>query len=142
MDSTELSSALRSAISALHKGLRKQISSIKSYSMTEIETIKHLARNESLLPSELAALTRIKTQSMSQILKKLELHGVIERTPSNEDRRKVYISLTPAGKEIVTKTRYERDEWLKNAIENSLTPEDKALLAKALPILHKLIKNN
>jgi DNA-binding MarR family transcriptional regulator len=110
--------------------------------MTEIETIKHLARNESLLPSELAALTRIKTQSMSQILKKLELHGVIERTPSNEDRRKVYISLTPAGKEIVTKTRYERDEWLKNAIENSLTPEDKALLAKALPILHKLIKNN
>lgn len=141
MNTTELSTSLRGIISALHKGLRKQISSIKTYSMTEIETIKHLSKNESLLPSELAVLTRIKTQSMSQILKKMEQHGVIERTRSEDDRRKVYVSLTPAGKEIVTKTRYERDEWLKNAIENSLTTEDRELLAKALPILHKLIEN-
>jgi DNA-binding MarR family transcriptional regulator len=142
MDSTDLSSALRAAISGLHKGLRKQISSIKTYSMTEFETVKFLARHESLSPSELATLTRVKTQSMSQILKKMELQGVIERTRSENDGRKVHISLTPAGKEIVTKTRYERDEWLKNAIESSLTKEEKELLAKALPVLQKLIRNN
>jgi DNA-binding MarR family transcriptional regulator len=79
---------------------------------------------------------------MSQILKKMELQGVIERTRSENDGRKVHISLTPAGKEIVTKTRYERDEWLKNAIETSLTKEEKELLAKALPVLQKLIRNN
>ncbi|MDR3705373.1 MAG: MarR family transcriptional regulator [Paludibacteraceae bacterium] len=138
MDTTELSSSLRTTISVLHKGLRKQMISFHTYSITEIETIKHLIRNSSLLPTELAALTRIKTQSMSQILKKMEEQDVIRRTPSETDKRKVYISLTEHGREIVQKVRYERDEWLENAIKKSLTEEEIKLLEKALPILRKL----
>jgi DNA-binding MarR family transcriptional regulator len=109
--------------------------------MTETETIGHLFRNGKLLPTELAALTRVKTQSMSQILKKLEEETIIKRTPSRNDKRKVYISLTSRGKKIVEKTRYERDEWLKNAIEKNLTDRERELLTKALPILNKLIQS-
>ena len=138
MGITELSSSLRSAISVLHKGLRKQMYSVNSYSMTEIGTIGQLMRNTSLLPTELATLARVKTQSMSQILKKLEEQGVVTRTPSEEDKRKVYISLTDFGKSIVEKTRYDRDEWLKNAIEKSLTKQERELLEKAIPVLNKL----
>jgi DNA-binding MarR family transcriptional regulator len=138
MDATELSSSLRSVISALHKGLRKQVSVVNTYSMTEMETIGHLFRSTSLLPTELAALTRITTQSMSQILTKLENQEVIKRTPSKDDKRKVYISLTPFGKKMVQKTQYERDEWLKSIIEKSLTDKEKEILIKALPVLNKL----
>jgi DNA-binding MarR family transcriptional regulator len=139
MDTAELSSSLRSVVSNLHKGLRKQADSVKEYSMTEIETIGHLARSSSLLPTELAALTRVKTQSMSQILKKLEEQGVIKRAPSKEDKRKVYISLTSFGKKMVEKVKYDKDEWLKGAIEKSLTDKEKELLLKTLSILNKLI---
>lgn len=139
MNSTELSSSLREVVSSLHKGLRKQISAANSYSMTEMETIAHLIRNPALLPTELAALTRIKTQSMSQILKKMEEQGVIKRTPSKEDKRKVYISLTAAGKKIVDKSKYEKDEWLKAAIEKTLNDKEKELLVKVLPVFKKLI---
>jgi len=142
MNSSELSTSLRSVVSALHKGLRKQMYSENTYSMTEIDTIRHLFRSESLLPSELAALTRIKTQSMSQILNKLEQQGMIVRTPSNEDKRKVFISLSAAGREMVEQTKYDREEWLKNVIEKSLTKSEKEVLSKALPVLHKLIKIN
>jgi len=141
MNSSELSSSLRAVISALHKGLRKQLYSVDTYSMTELETIKHLAKNASLLPSELAALTRIKTQSMSQILNKLEKQEVIKRTTSTEDKRKVYISLTDSGVKFVEKARYDRDEWLKELIENSLSEDEKKQLAEALPVLHKLIEH-
>jgi DNA-binding MarR family transcriptional regulator len=141
MDSTELSSSLRSVIAALHKGLRRQMFSVTNYSMTELATIGHLFRNASLLPTELAALTQVKTQSMSQILKKMEGLGIIERTPSKEDKRKVYISLTALGKEMVEKTRYEKDEWLKGLIEKSLTVKERDMLEKALPVLNKLIEN-
>ena len=137
MDTTELASSLRTAVSTLHKSLRKQSDSVKNYSMTEIETIAHLSRSPHL-PTELAALTRITTQSMSQILKKLEGHGIIKRTPSKDDKRKVYISLSPHGKKIVEKVRYDKDGWLKNAIEKTLTGKEKELLSKALPILDKL----
>lgn len=130
---------MRTIVSALHKGLRKQAPLISSYSMTEVETIGHLFHQSSLLPTELAVLTRVKTQSMSQILKKLEEHGVIKRTPSKDDKRKVFISITSLGKKMVEKTKYERDEWLKGVIEKTLTDKEKETLIKALPILNKLI---
>jgi DNA-binding MarR family transcriptional regulator len=140
MDSAELSSSLRSVISSLHKALRKQVSSVSAYSMTEMETIGHLFRTPSLLPTELAALTRITTQSMSQILSKMEKDNVIKRTPSKDDKRKVCISLTSFGKKLVDKAKYEKDEWLKGAIEKSLTDKEIELLTKALPILNKLLE--
>ncbi len=140
MNLNDLSSSLRVVVSALHKGLRKQLYSVDTYSMTELETIRHLAKNDSLLPSELATLTRIKTQSMSQILNKLEKQKVIKRTASNKDKRKVYISLTDSGLKFVEQARYDRDEWLKELIEVSLTEDEKKLLAESLPVLQKLIK--
>jgi len=140
MDIIELSSLLRESVSGLHKRLRKQMNSVNVYSMTEIETIAHLARNTSLLPTELASLTRITTQSMSQILKKFEESGIVARTPSKEDKRKVYISITTAGKRIVEQARYDKDEWLKKAIEQSLTEKEKKLLVKVLPLLNKLME--
>jgi DNA-binding MarR family transcriptional regulator len=140
MDGTELSSSLRGVIAALHKGLRKQTSAASAYSMTELETIGHLFRNPTLLPTELAGLTRITTQSMSQILTKIEAQGLIKRTPSKEDKRKVLISLTPLGKKMVQKTQYEKDAWLKGVIETALTDKERELLAKALPVLNKLVE--
>lgn len=139
MNSNDLSSSLRAVVSALHKGLRKQMYSVDTYSMTELETIRHIAKNASLLPSELATLTRIKTQSMSQILNKLEKQDVIKRTTSTVDKRKVYISLTDSGLKFVEQARYDRDEWLKELIEVSLTEDEKKLLAEVLPVLQKLI---
>lgn len=139
MNTAELSSSLRSVISGLHKGLRKQVYSAGSYSLTEMETIDHLIRNATLLPSELAALTRITTQSMSQLLNKLEKQGVIARTPSRDDKRKVYVSITGYGKKMVEKTKYDRDERLKGIIERLLTTKEKERLIRALPVLNKLI---
>jgi DNA-binding MarR family transcriptional regulator len=140
MDTTILSSSLRAAVSALHKGLRKQMSSVASYSMTEIETIGNLVRFSSLLPTELAALARVKTQSMSQILKKMEKEGLIKKTPSKDDKRKVYISLTAFGKKMVDKAKYDKDEWLKNAIDRLLTEKEKEQLMRILPVLNKLLE--
>ncbi|MCL1942451.1 MAG: MarR family transcriptional regulator [Candidatus Azobacteroides sp.] len=120
--------------------MRKHMYSAGTFSMTEIETIGFLFKKGTLLPSELASLTKITTQSMSQILRKMEENGMIIRVPSKEDRRKVYVSLTADGKSIVEKTRYERDEWLGDVIENSLTENDRKLLIETLPVLNKIIE--
>ena len=142
MDIAELSSSLRSVISSLHKGLRKRMNAANTYSMTEMETIAHLARSSALLPTTLASLTRVKTQTMSQIIKKLEMQGIIKRTPSGDDKRKIFISLTTRGKKWVENTKYERDEWLKKAIEKSLSGKEREALVKVLPILNKLAEIN
>lgn len=141
MNPIELASSLRLVVSALHKGLRKKSGATQSYSMTEMETVGYLYRNEQLLPTELATLTRITTQSMSQILAKMERLEIIKRTPAKDDKRKVYISLTPVGKELVNHTMYERDEWLKVTIEQTLSIEEQIFLEKALPVLNKLLES-
>lgn len=138
MAQARVSSSLRMAVGSLHKVLRRQSSHISSYSMTELETISLIARNHSILASELAVLTRITTQSMSQILKKMETQGLIERTGSPDDKRKMHISLTPAGEKLVKQNRYERDLFLQKRIETLLTDKEVALLEKVVPILNKL----
>lgn len=139
-ETAELSASLRSAVSAMHKRLRKQMYSVATYSITEIITMGYLYRQGAMLPSELAVHTGVKTQSMSQILNKMQEHKLIRREPSKEDGRKVYISLTAHGKKIVEKTRYERDEWLGAAMEQHLTAKEAALLAQSITILEKLSK--
>src|ERR1700754_3353828 len=138
MPKTQLTSSLRMAVGALHKALRRQSSLGSSYSMTELETIGLISRNDSILASELASLTRITTQSMSQVLKKLETQGLITRTGSQHDKRKMHISLTPAGEKLVKQNRNERDIVLQKRIEAMLTDKEVALLEKVIPILNKL----
>jgi DNA-binding MarR family transcriptional regulator len=105
--------------------------------MTELETIGFISRNNDILASELASLTRITTQSMSQILKKFESQGLIARTGSSDDKRKMHISLTPTGEKLVKQNRYERDAFLQKRID-LLTEKEVALLEKVVPILEKL----
>lgn len=112
--------------------------STESYSITEITTLGRLYRQDQLLPSELAAMAKVKTQSMSQILKKLEKQNVIVRTPCETDKRKTFISLTETGRKLVEQTRYERDEWLTNAIRKNLSRDERRTLMKAIEIMHKL----
>jgi Transcriptional regulators len=138
MAQTQLTSSLRMAVAALHKALRRKTSHISSYSMTELETISLINRNKSILASELAVRTRITTQSMSQILKKLETQGLIERKESANDKRKMHISITPAGEKLVKQNRYERDLHLQKRIEKLLTDKEVALLEKVVPVLNKL----
>ena len=138
MDNSKISSSLRSAISLLHKRLRKHMYSTESYSITEITTLGRLYRDGQLLPSELAAMAKVKTQSMSQILKKMESQDVIVRVPCETDKRKTFISLTDSGRKLVEQTRYERDEWLTNAIRKNLTREERRMLTKAIEIIQKL----
>ncbi|MDO4243914.1 MAG: MarR family transcriptional regulator, partial [Actinomyces sp.] len=55
-------------------------------------------RMQSPIPTrELAFILDIRQQSLNELLKKLEADGLVERTPSREDRRVMLVSLTQAG---------------------------------------------
>lgn len=54
-------------------------------------------------PSVIAGIMGVTAGNITQILTALEKRGLVERTTDPEDRRKVVISLTAAGKEAVAK---------------------------------------
>ncbi|WPU96279.1 MarR family transcriptional regulator [Mucilaginibacter sabulilitoris] len=134
-----LASELRTVVTRLIKKLRKQSSMASQLSLTERSTVALLDQHGELLPNELAAMEKITTQSMSQILNKLLLLGFINRRISEIDKRKAIISLSDAGRAVLYQVRNERDEWLNKALDATCTAEEKVLLKKAIGPLTKLV---
>lgn len=137
----QLAAQLRETTTRLVKKLRKQSSTGEKLSLTERSTIALLDQHGRLLPSELASMEKITTQSMSQILNHLFELGYIKREPSQTDKRKVIISLSDAGREVLYRVRNEREEWLYTTINDLCTTDDRALLNNALSLLKKIIEH-
>lgn len=135
----EFAHDLRNAITRLIKKLRKESPSGQGLSLTERSTMALLQQHKTLLPGELAAMEMITGQSMSQVLNHLLEMGYIIRTVSQTDKRKINISLSGLGEETIAKYRHERDEWLARAISDVCTPEEQAVLKKAMALLSKLV---
>lgn len=135
-DSHQLATDLRTIVTHLYKKLRSQSSTVGVLSLTERSVISLLDRKKQMLPSELAIAEKITAQSMSQVLNHLLELGLIIRTPSASDKRKVYVSLSQAGYALLKKVRNERDEWLNKALLQTCNEKElKALQQAVLPLL-------
>lgn len=135
----QLATDLRTVITRLIKKLRNKSATSANLSLTERSTMALLDQHKQLLPSELAAIEKITTQSMSQILNHLLALGYISRIASKTDKRKANISLSKTGRETLYKVRNERDEWLNKALEEICTHKEKDLLRNAIEPLTKLV---
>ncbi|MFZ8404099.1 winged helix DNA-binding protein, partial [Staphylococcus aureus] len=67
----------------------------------------------------------------------LEEAGYLTRTPDDDDRRRVTIALTDAGRLVVAETVRRRDAWLEEALA-ALTAEERKTLAAAAEIMRKV----
>jgi len=141
MKSLELASSLRSIVSTMSKRLRKSVQSADSFSMTDLNTMSHLYPDQVLSTSDLAYLVMVKPQSMSEVIGRLEKLSIIQRNTSNVDKRKSLVNLTEKGKEFVEQTRYERDEWLADAIEKTLSAEEMRIIQQAIGLIEKLAEH-
>jgi DNA-binding MarR family transcriptional regulator len=136
---SEVAAALRTVIHRLVKLLRRETHNDGQLSLTERSTMGSLYQQGEVPPSTLAQLEKVTTQSMSQIINHLSELNYIHKTPSGEDRRKVLLSLTAAGKTYVEDSRQRKQEWLAHALQEKASPAEKELLMEALKILTKLI---
>lgn len=139
LDDKQLATELRVTLTRLVKKLRSQSSTRNLVSLTERSVMKLLDEYQQLLPSEIAKMEKVTTQSMSQILNHLAELGYVVRMPSETDGRKVMVSLTETGKGVLEASRNELSEWLDRAIRESCSAEDKEILRKALDPLTKLV---
>jgi DNA-binding MarR family transcriptional regulator len=86
---------------------------------------------------ELAACERVQPPSMTKVLANLEQRGLVRRDVHPTDRRQVVLAITPAGEQLLASERRLRDAWLTRRL-GALTPEERALVQRAIPILEKL----
>jgi DNA-binding MarR family transcriptional regulator len=136
----QLASELRFMVGRLSKKIRRNSETAGRLSLTERSTMALIFQYGEILPNELASMEKITTQSMSQILNNLLNLGLIKRRISELDKRKVIISLSEEGLNLIHKSRSEKDEWLNRALEATCTAEELEILKKALAPLAKLVE--
>lgn len=138
ISNNELATRLRVAISRLLKIMKREVKHDELFSITERSTLSLISQTPQILPSELARIEKVTSQSMSQIINKLFENGLIRKTPSTKDKRKVFISITPKGQEFIELKRNKTSEWLTKTISEKTSKEEKITLVKAAEILAKL----
>ncbi len=89
-------------------------------------------------PTMLGEAENMRSSNLAAVLRELEGDGLILRTPDAEDRRKVRVRLTQTGYQVLHENIARREQWLAEAIERSLTKEERALLFKAGELLNRV----
>ena len=96
-----------------------------------------LAKHGAQSLGSLSDFERVTPPSMSRTVGALEGDGLVTRTASADDRRKVLIEITPAGLAIVQETKRRRAAWFSTVLA-ALTDEQRDALDAAAPILREL----
>ena len=132
----ELSSELRVAVNRLARRLRAEKADTD---LTDSQTtvLGVLAVRGALTLSELGEIERVTLPSMNRTVGILVDAGYIDREASADDRRKVLLTLSPAGVELVRETRRRRDEWLYQRLA-TLDPAQRGVVAAAASALREL----
>ncbi|WP_211328557.1 MarR family winged helix-turn-helix transcriptional regulator [Thermomonospora umbrina] len=97
-------------------------------------------RHRTMTPRELSDHEKVQPPSMTRVIAALEDQGLLERSPHPTDGRQAVLRVTPRGVELLREERRRREAWLATRLRE-LTPEERAILRRAAPILDKLSKS-
>jgi DNA-binding MarR family transcriptional regulator len=135
-----LASVLRISVTRLARRLRAERQSEglePDLSDTQLAALAALERHSAMTPGELADHEKVQPPSMTRVITVLEERGLVMRAPHASDRRQVVLTVTDYGREVVQQSRRLREAWLARRLRE-LTPQERAALRAAAPVLEKL----
>ena len=132
-----VASDLRPIVLRLARGLRKETEQV-GITARQATLLWLIKRSPGLSLAELAAEEDISPPALSGHVDRLEAAGLVERTRSETDRRRVGLRLTEAGEQLLRRVRARRTTWLA-ARTRSLAPEELEAIEAALPALRSLL---
>ena len=132
-----LASELRLSVMRLRRRLAGERHPDNDLSMNAMAVLGSLHRNGSSSVGQLAGREKVRPPSMTRTVTCLEGAGHVVRRPHETDGRQVVVELTERGRDTLLADRRRRDEWLALRLRE-LTPDERAVLRKAAPILEGL----
>jgi DNA-binding MarR family transcriptional regulator len=138
---TGLATALRISVSRLARRLRVERLMPElaepALSDTQLAALATLERHGAMSPGDLAEHEKVQPPSMTRVIAALVDWELVTRAPHPTDRRQVILTVTPAGRSLVQKVRRRKEAWLARRLAE-LSPQERATLREAAPILEKL----
>ena len=138
---TGLATALRISVSRLARRLRVERLMPElaepALSDTQLAALATLERHGAMSPGDLAEHEKVQPPSMTRVIAALVDWELVTRAPHPTDRRQVILTVTPQGRSLVQRVRRRKEAWLAQKLA-ALSPQERATLREAAPILEKL----
>ena len=137
IDVEAVAAELRPVLLRLSRELRKETEQL-GITARQATLLWLVRRSPGLSLAELAAEEGISSPAMCGHVDRLERAGLIERTRSSEDRRKVGLRLTEDGARLLRRIRARRTTWLTGRLA-ALEPSELEAVEAAIEPLARLL---
>jgi len=110
-DPVTVANRLRPVLLKLNRHLRREIHSL-GVTGGQASLLFTIQRQPGIGVRELAALEGMSAPGMSKYVGRLEAAGLIVRKPSDEDRRRIGLRVSPEGERVLRSVKSRRTAWL------------------------------
>jgi DNA-binding MarR family transcriptional regulator len=86
----------------------------------------------------LAAGEHVTQQAIAQSLATLKQRGLVEKQADPSDGRRSLVTATAAGRKLRETLTASREEWLTQAVDAAVKPEERAMLREAIELLERI----
>jgi DNA-binding MarR family transcriptional regulator len=137
LDAMTVADRLRPTLLRLGNELRREkIAGVSPHQVGLLVAIKY---RPGVTVGELASEEHVSTAAMSKRVTRLERGGLVARTPSEKDRRRIGLTLTDEGQRTLRRVRSRRTAWLASRL-GSLSQAELAAVAAAAEPLARLLE--
>jgi len=136
-DPVTVANRLRPVLLKLNRHLRREIHSL-GLTGGQASLLFTIQGRPGIGVRELAALERMSAPGMSKYVGRLEAEGLIVREPSDEDRRRVGLRVSPEGERVLRSVKSRRTAWLAARLRG-LSEEELEAVGAAIEPLQELI---
>jgi DNA-binding MarR family transcriptional regulator len=136
VDVMAVADRLRPTVLQLARELRREkIAGVSPHQVGLLVAIKYAP---GITVGDLAHEERVSTAAMSKRVSRLERDGLVTRTQSDADRRRVGLTLTDDGQRALRRVRSRRTAWLASRLD-TLSPAELAAVGAAVDALGNLL---
>ena len=133
-DTVAIADALRPALLRIGRELRREARAV-GVSPEQVALLVSIKYSPGIGIRELAARERVTPPALTKHVDRLERDGLVVRTPSSDDRRRVGLTLTDEGQRVLRRVRSRRTAWLASRLRELDADELAAVEAAVEPLL-------
>ncbi len=136
-DTLALAESVRPVLLRIGRELRRETRAV-GVSPEQVSLLVTIKYAPGIGVGALAAQEHVSAPAMSNHVDRLERDGLVLRTPSPEDKRRVGLTLTAEGQRLLRRVRSRRTAWLVSRL-GKLDPGELAAIEAAVEPLSRLL---
>jgi DNA-binding MarR family transcriptional regulator len=137
-DPVDVANGLRPALLHLNRQLRRELAPL-GITGGQAALLYAIRTHPGIGVRELAALEGVSAPAMTAAVDRLAAAGLIARSRSVRDGRRVEVALTEEGHRVLRSARRRRTAWLASRLAR-LDPSELAAIEAAVPALNRLLE--